>query len=182
MVILDNAVAYLSNADFLAGMYTGALALLTLVLLVWLFAALSFRCKELRIKDEGGDFVVSRQALLNFMRGTVNAVPGVSLKGVGLRRHGKKVIVDVSVAGQPEADLVSAYNTLRCDILEDVKKKLGLSGIIEAVNIRMVALPAAQNVKDSSSVMNFAQSHAPETEGEKIKVGFDGVSDPDSGK
>ena len=148
---IHNAGAYLANREFLLGMAFAAVVLVVLAALVKLFCLCRRGCNGIRINDNGGDFVIMRSAFLNFLRGTVERLPSLKLKSVNLRHHRGKVVVELVVAAEPGADVVGIHNSLRNDILAEVKSKLGIEQQIEAMNIVFAALPASGDLAEGKA-------------------------------
>ena len=148
---ISKVSAYLTNRQFWVGVVAAAVVILVAELLVWVIRRCRRGLKAVVMQDDGGEFSVSRKAFREFLRGVVAGVPGVALKDVKLlRRSAGKVLVDLQLALQPDADLIAIHDSLRRKVLEDVQKKLGLEDRIHAVNLSFVNLPPSTQVKDGA--------------------------------
>ena len=138
---LNNAGNYLTNREFLLGMAFAAIILVVLYLVVKGLRALHRRCDCIQVKENGGEFVIMRSAFRDFLKGTIDTLSGVKLKCVALTKHADKVIVDLYVSVVPGADVIYLRNSLRNDILVEVKNKLGIAQQIEEINVKISAMP-----------------------------------------
>ena len=138
---IKNAGNYLTNREFLLGMAFAAIILVVLYLVIKGLHALHLRCDRIQVKENGGDFIIMRNAFRDFLQGTIDTLSGVKLKCVAFYKHSDKVIVDLYLTVVPGADVIYLRNSLRNDILTEVKNKLGIAQQIEEINVKISAMP-----------------------------------------
>lgn len=148
---ISKVSAYLTNRQFWVGVVAAAIVILVAELLIWAIRRYRRGLKAVVMQDDGGEFSVSRKAFREFLRGVVAGVPGVALRDVKLlRRSAGKVLVDLQLALQPEADLIAVHDNLRRQVVENVQKKLGLGDRIHAVNLSFINLPSSTQMKEGA--------------------------------
>lgn len=151
MEIFSKIGAYLTNCQFWTGVIAAAALIFVVELLVWVISRARRKVNAIAIKDDGGEFAISRKAFREFLKGVIGVVPGISLKEVELKRGSQdKVKVNLYLNVQANADLVAAHNLLRNQLLQEAQNKLGIADKIDSVNIICINLPSSSDLKASA--------------------------------
>ncbi len=148
----------LSNPCFWYGAAAGAILLLLVILVIWAIRCSRARMDAVTVRDEGGDFAITRKALKGFLAGVVSRVSGVSLKGLELVRRKGKCDLDLCLTAAAGANLVEAHKTLRTLVRDEIRVQLGLDECLGDVNFRFVSIPVAK--EDSEAAAAAADAEA----------------------
>lgn len=147
----------LTNPCFWYGVAAGVILLLLVCLIVWAVRRCRARMDAVTIRDEGGDFAVTRKALKGFLQSVVTKVPGVSLKCLELVRRKGKCDLDLCLTASADANLVEAHKSLRALVRDEVRIQLGLDECLGDVNFRFVSIPAPREEAEAASAAPPAQ-------------------------
>lgn len=148
MEIFSKIGAYLTNCQFWTGVIAAAALIFVVEILVWGISKARRKVKAITIKDEGGEFSISRKAFREFLKGVIAVVPGITLKDVELKRAPQdKVKVNLFLNVQAKADLVAAHSLLRNQLLQEAQTKLGIADRIDSVNFVCINLPSSSDMK-----------------------------------
>lgn len=139
---------YLTNCQFWTGVIAAAAVIIVVEFLLWAIMKMRRKVDIIVIKDEGGDFAISRKAFKEFLKGVIATLPGIVLKDVALRRRPQnKVHVTLFIAVQANANLVTAHDQLRNSLLTEAQSKLGVNDVIDGVDIICANLPTSADLK-----------------------------------
>lgn len=147
----------LANPCFWCGVAAGVILLLLAFLIVWAVRRCRARMDAVVIRDEGGDFAITRKALKGFLQSIVTKVPGISLKCLALVRRKGKCDLDLCLTAADGANLVEAHKSLRTLVRDEVRTQLGLDECLGDVNFRFVSIPAAHEEAEDAPVDAPAQ-------------------------
>ncbi|MBR6471252.1 MAG: hypothetical protein IKS83_05610 [Victivallales bacterium] len=147
--MFSKIVDHLKNGEFQLGMLWAVILLLVAYGIVKVILLVRKSCGKIIIKDEGGNFVITRSAFRNFLSGVFKDVPGVDLNNVQMTKwKGEQIKVDLYLDAEPDADVIKLRDSLRNVVLRETAEKLGISSQIGELNLVIKSLPPSDELKN----------------------------------
>jgi hypothetical protein len=156
--------AFVSEPLFQAGFISGVVLLLLILLLVCLIISKRRKLEAIKVKEEGGLFILSTAALKTFLKRIVLEFSKAELKDVRICKKQDGIMLTLLLQVYPDTDVITLRSRLRERILADAAKKLGVADQIQGIDIKI------SKMRDDTTVPVIPieeQKESPATGGKK---------------
>lgn len=127
---------------FLCGLGIGLVITLGVVLVILLCSARRRHCRMIVIPGDGGDLIVSAQAVREFLQRIVAEFRDLELLGVQLYRRRQATDITVRLDAVPGANVRELRDALKDTIRAETAAKLGFGDVLGSIHIEVLRYSA----------------------------------------
>lgn len=147
--ILDFLVECVPDPYFQYGFVAGVAVFFVLYVILRLYWACRRRVKAIVIRGDGGDFVISKKAIFEFLRSSIRESSDAELTDIALyKRLGGKIRVNLMLSLGSVYQFNAIHDELRTRLLDEMQEKLGIGDRIENINLICAKLSSGVEEKD----------------------------------
>jgi len=123
------------SADFRIGFWVGLLLAVFIIFVYLVLVTRKGSSKGISIKEEGGIFFLSVDAIRTFLRNVVHSFPNIELKDLKLKKQKGAFLLRLYLQAPAESDLVTIRKNLREQVFKEIKAKLGLGEELQTIDL-----------------------------------------------